>query len=753
MKAKSLFNQLCCNSTLLKAWAAVKAKGSAGGVDGKTIADVDEHIAQCISSILSDLRKKRWKPEPYLKVSIPKKDGEKRQLGMLTVKDKIVHQAIKMLIEPRFEKLFVKNSYGYRPGKGHAKAIGFTQYLFKNKKCKYILRLDIDNYFDTIVHEILFKRALPLINDLEVFRLVQICIKMGMVNGGNRWSDITAGVPQGAVLSPLFANLYLHSFDQFVLSRTELYVRYADDFIIGCETREQAEKLLTEASAFLQERLQLKLNEPEIVEASSGVEFLGITVSDKGLSLSQTKRDDLHQRLCSLKWSDNAFDKEGIERLQGIKNYYARLLPEQYLEDFDMILTQHLHDVISAGWASINSKNILKDALKEILFFSQKLVLERSAIIKDLLDHYTEIKASKVDAENQQLNKRLIAQRKREYRKKENADTELVVNTFGTYIGVNSSGITVKVKGQNMPVSSANLRHITILSKGVSISSNAIVYCMQNSIGIDFFSGTGKHEASVLSNAMLQSSLWKSQADMTDVKKLKLAKSIIQGKLRNQLNLVKYFHKYHKSTSDELVRKYNRLLEGFDSVLKELKSIGVDDYRTSIISLEARGAELYWGYIEELIKDDDVGFVKRTRQGATDLVNSMLNYGYAILYARVWRAVLYRRLNPSDSVLHVPQSGKPTFVYDIIELFRAQAVDRVVISLVQKGLDLNVDKSGKLDDVTKNHLIMSISERLARYERYRTIELKLVDIIGKQVKEIADFIADDTAYRPYIAKW
>ena len=160
----------------------------------------------------------------------------------------------------------------------------------------------------------------------------------------------------------------------------------------------------------------------------------------------------------------------------------------------------------------------------------------------------------------------------------------------------------------------------------------------------------------------------------------------------------------------------------------------------------------YWSYIRELITDDDVEFQTREHKGATDLVNSMLNYGYSILYARVWQSLLYRQLNPSLGVLHVPNQAKPTLAYDVIELFRTQAVDRVVISLVQKGEKLEI-KNGFLSDETKKLLMQNLIERMHRYENYRDKECRLCDIINCQTKEIADFIDNGKTFRPYIAKW
>lgn len=751
----TVFDKLCQNQTLLNAWKIVKRKKSSGGIDGLSIKEFDENLGSNLAMLKQELRTKIWKPEPYLRISIPKKDNEKRKLGLLCIKDKIVQQALKLLIEPRFERIFVKNSYGYRPDKGHTRAIKFARFCCQNKKYPFILRLDIDNYFDTINHEILFRRTRSLITDEEILRLVQLCIKMGMVNKRLKWDEITEGIPQGAVLSPLLANYYLHSFDQFILSRTKMYVRYADDFIICCETREQAEALLKEGTLFLEQRLKLHLNEPLISEIKDGFEFLGITLDNKKLSISEKKKEDLHQKIKELDWDNRNFTTKGLESLQGIRNYYATLLPQPYLAEFDEVLVSHLKLLITEKWELIPNKSVLQEALKTIEFYSEQNILQKGRLRGELVSHYLTLRTERTRIANEAKNKQLIKQRKKEYRKKENEATELIINSQGTYIGVNNKGITLKVYGKQQPMPPTNnLNHITVLCSGVSISSNAIGYCMQNRIPIDFFTSTGQHTASVLSETFMQTSLWQKQSLMPIEQRTILSQKIISGKLRNQMNLIKYFHKYHKSTSVSLCNKYNEILPKLTAIIKSVNSYKKinQDYRSDIMGWEAAGAALYWDYIRELISDDNVGFIHRERKGATDLVNCLLNYGYSILYARVWQALLFRKLNPMDSVIHMPQIGKPTFVFDVVELFRAQAVDRVVISLIQKGEPLKINK-GLLHDATKNLLVQNIVERFNRYELYRNKECRLCDIINLQTKEIAEFISDNVLYRPYIAKW
>ena len=751
---QTLFEQLCTEKSLMAAWLQIKKKGSAGGIDGKTIQDVDEKLKDCLQEILQELKSKTWKPQPYLRVYIPKKENEVRKLGLLTVKDKIVQTAIKTLIEPRFENVFVKNSFGYRPQKGHTRAIRYAMHLIRSRKAHYVLRLDIDNYFDSIDHDILFRRLMPLIPDSEVMRLVQLCIKMGMVTSKMKWDEIVTGVPQGAVLSPLLSNYYLHAFDQSILNKTSMYVRYADDFIILTESKEEAEKLQKTGVDFLKTHLKLNVNTPEIKDLKEGIEFLGVTLNKKGISLSPRKKAALHERIETLDWALHSFSTTGMQHLSGIHNYYGSLLPEEYLEGFDDILIRHLQNVIERKWTEIASKKVLYEALKNIEFFSSDHILNKAQHRNGLLMHYLACKNKQESKESELKNKSIIKQRKQEYRKLENENSELVVNQRGSYIGVGQKGITLKVfgKSQKLPPTS-NIHHITMIGDGISLSSNAVSYCMMNKIGIDFFSRTGYHVASLMGSSYLQTTLWQQQAAMTTEKRGKLAVKLIYGKLKNQLNLIKYFHKYHKKASDRIGEAYNDVVPGIEKLIGKIKDYTVTDgYQVELMGWEAAGAVLYWKYVRALLYDDNVDFEHREHQGATDLMNCMLNYGYAILYGRIWRSVLLRRMNPMDGVMHVGNGCKPVFVFDIIELFRTQAVDRVIITLIQKGKSLGINK-GSLNDETKKMLIQGITERINRYETYRNREIRLLDIINAQTKAIAEYIALGKTFRPYIAKW
>lgn len=755
MQATTMFQTLCTPTFLFEAWKSVKSKNSSGGIDGISIATFEDKLETYISEISDSLKLGKWVPEPYLRIEIPKKDNEKRKLGLLSIKDKIVQQAIKMLVEPFFENEFIDNSYGYRPNKGHYKAVQRTWNECQKKKYHYFLKLDIDDFFDSINHDYLAALVRRLVPDEEISRLIMLAVQMGIVEQNLKWRDTITGVPQGAILSPLLANLYLSGFDRFVRSLHVGYVRYADDFVVLCASFEEAESVLDKITVFLRDHLQLQLNKPVIKSTKEGIEFLGIFIREKDLSITPEKQVDLKSRIDLLEINPKGINVKDLQSLEGISRYYAQIIAQDYLRELDDYLYEKLKTWVRSHCKDIKSKPALTNLLQGIPFQSKEYQLYKSRVLSDITEIYTQFKNLEKGEEINRQNKEIIRQRKKEYHKRERANKELLVNTYGCFLGLTSKGITVKRQGKviyQQPVGA--LAHITIASKGVTLSSNLIDYCLAHKITIDFFNSAGGHTGSILSNKYLESTLWNKQATCGIEKRNMLAAAVIFGKLRNQLALVKYFHKYHKKHYPQLSEKFKAFTEffkGFQSALK-VRCNHKDGLIAYLTGNEAQGAVYYWNYIRSLLADDEIGFEKRVHRGATDLMNMMLNYGYAILYNRVWQALLGAKLNPFDSIIHSRQIGKPTFVYDMVEIFRAQVVDRVVITLIQRGIRLRTD-NGLLDLETRKQLSQAILDRLNRYENYRGEEITLEDIIRRQMSEIARFIEKDIKYKPYIAKW
>ena len=554
------FATLCQETTLYNAWNIVREKGAAGGIDGVSIQEFDKDKRKQIPRLAEELTSKTWKPLPYLEIEIAKDKGqeEKRKIGMTAIRDKIVQLAIKGIIEPRYDRIFVGNSYGYRPGKGATKAIRRVLAECKNKKYKYVLRLDIDNFFDSIDHFLLRRRLVGTGTEEEIVRLIMLCMQMGKVKQKSReWTDTMFGTPQGAVLSPLMANLYLHSFDQFAISRHLPYIRYADDFLFLCENREQAQELLEKTEAYLKEKLKLSLNQPpSILKLSDGFDFLGITIKDFQASITEKKREKICQRIMELELCDKGLTPRSEKVWEGISNYYAQLLPENDLECFDAYLLMRLQAIVNEQPQLFSSKTALQNALGNIFFLSPQYKSRKNLYMGELVADYAAQKNKEKQAASNQKNKQLIQQRKKEFRKLAAETSGLLVDKPGVFIGMTSRGVSISEKGKVIAQHHAdNLSHVVITGKGVSMSSNFVNYCMERKIPVDFFDHHGKHIGTILTPKFVQTNLWAKQSTAGKELKNSISLGIIEGKLRNQHALLKYFNKYHKNQYPRLQPK------------------------------------------------------------------------------------------------------------------------------------------------------------------------------------------------------
>jgi len=273
----SLIDKVYRKQTLKAAWQKVKDNGGAAGVDGQSVERFEAGAEVYLEELEQALRTGAYRPQPIRRVEIPKGGGKMRPLGIPVVKDRIVQTALKLVIEPIFEREFEDSSYGFRPGRGCKEALREVDELIK-EGYTHVVDADLDSYFDSIPKEPLMGEVSERISDGAVLELIRAFLNQDIIQGMKRWTPV-GGTPQGAVISPLLANIYLHPLDRHMRRKGCRMVRYADDFVVLCRTAEQAQAALNEVRVWVEQN-ELRLNADkthvgDCQQTGQGFEFLG----------------------------------------------------------------------------------------------------------------------------------------------------------------------------------------------------------------------------------------------------------------------------------------------------------------------------------------------------------------------------------------------------------------------------------------------------------------------------------------------
>jgi CRISPR-associated protein Cas1 len=335
--------------------------------------------------------------------------------------------------------------------------------------------------------------------------------------------------------------------------------------------------------------------------------------------------------------------------------------------------------------------------------------------------------------------------------------SEVFILNFGTTLGKKSERLLIKEQGRVVEeIPFRDISSLTIATRGVSLSSDVIRECIEHGVQINFLTSSGKPYAKVTSPQLSGTVITRREQILayTDERGAALAVAFIEGKLKNQANVLKYFAKYRRAADPALYRELEARLKRMEEIRGELGGLSgttVDELRGTIFSIEGRAAQEYWDGVGVLL-GEKAEFAGRERRGAEDPVNSALNYGYGILYSQVWGAVTLAGLEPFAGFLHTDRPGKPSLVLDLTEEFRACTVDRTVVGMLLRGGAVKMEE-GRLTDETRRELAQRVLERLEAEENYDGKRHKLKTIIQRQARRVASFLRGEGRYKPFVAGW
>jgi group II intron reverse transcriptase/maturase len=275
----SLYGRLLSREALTQAFKHVKRAKGMAGIDGQSLSDFAARLDEELDRLLLELKAKQYRPQPVQRVEIPKEGGGVRRLGVPTVRDRVVQQALRHVLEPIFDPHFHPSSYGYRKGRSSHQAIAKASLFIRRYNRHWVVDMDLSKCFDRLDHELILAGVRRRVADGSILSLLRQFLDSGVMVG-ERFEPSELGSPQGGVISPLLANIYLDAFDQYMMARGHRIVRYADDILILCGSQAAAHNALRVASGYLENELKLVVNgsKTHVAHSDEGVKFLGVEI-------------------------------------------------------------------------------------------------------------------------------------------------------------------------------------------------------------------------------------------------------------------------------------------------------------------------------------------------------------------------------------------------------------------------------------------------------------------------------------------
>jgi len=374
-ETECLMEEVCERENLLQAYKQVLSNKGSPGIDGMRVEDLEGYLQHHWQDIKEQLLSDKYRPQPVKRVEIPKPNGGVRKLGIPTVLDRFIQQALMQVLQKCWDKTFSEHSYGFRPGRSAHQAVRQAQkYIAEGNN--WVVDIDLEKFFDRVNHDILMSRIAKRVKDKRVLRLIRRFLTAGVLEGG-LVSPSTEGTPQGGPLSPLLSNLLLDDLDKELERRGHRFVRYADDCNIYVRSQRAGERVMASIGKFLTGKLKLKINQTKSAVAKPqqrkflGFSFTGgkqpkVRISPESIHRFKERIRGLTSRSCGKSVSHIVEDLSGY--LKGWRGYFGKCDTPSVLESLDGWIRRRLRSLIwkqgkkpQRRFAELRRRGISKD--------------------------------------------------------------------------------------------------------------------------------------------------------------------------------------------------------------------------------------------------------------------------------------------------------------------------------------------------------------------------------------------------------
>lgn len=782
-----LYRKLCMKETLYAGWFRVKAHNrQSHGHDRITIEQFGAMLDVELQRLAQELTEGRYHCRPLRTARIPKSDGDVRILKIACVRDRVVQAACLHLIEPLFDARFSPSSFAYRPGRGAHHAVALARSAIHSGK-QWAITADIRKCFDTIDHEIVLRLVGNLVGDRDLVQLIRHWLVADVID----FMDIIPtelGIAQGEAISPLLANIYLDPMDKEFERAGATFVRYADDYVVLCNSEAQAQAALRLMREFLQGvlRLTLKPAKTHYCHVEAGVAFLGFLLGSSDARIPPDKTARVVRAVCELVDVLASSEPSSTEKyrasvrmnalIRGFRNYFSidnapsiRLQLAEMDAAVETWADQRFSTsagtdpawqarekfLLDADSATRNSQTAAEVALLTGTY-SQALLSLADNLTSVANDEPSTRTGTGISPGKPTPDTTLADSMASSDPDVLAIDGQLHVMTSGCYVTVSGDDLVVRRRKNDIfrkPIS--ELTMVYLEGKGIALSADLTMRLCEKDVPVVFTPLIGVPAAIAQPVRSTRSNLRQLQVlRRNDPEVIKVGLGMLASKVANQASVLKYFARYRKRTDavayTELTRCANDIrgiadtLDGFDPAAATA--------RASAMGHEGRAAAKYWSSFATLVPEE-LSFPGRHTRHATDPVNSAVNYVYGMLYGEVWRAVVRAGLDPYFGIIHGSERDQGSLVFDVIEEYRAPFGDRLVLGMLGRGFTLELDKEGRLRTPVRRKLVQAFHKQWHRDVRWRSGMRAPADILESQVTSLKNTYLGNDEYRAFRFRW